>query len=393
MVAPCRGLNQKGKPVPPIEASEHADMIRRRRRAAGVRMPIHQQRSSVMDTERAPDPGVEAYGPATISGEKVLELRRLYQRWLQELWPPETVQANDNPTMDLGYEPSRAGGRFWLARHERGASIGCLSAAPPSRDNQQVGIWVYVAPDWRGRGIGRRLLRSVNGFLRDEAIGGIQVRTSSKIPSGETFAERLQGEVFIRRHIHEAVLSEMDVELLRARSHAFRDPGLTLEVREGRYSVRDLEDLAVLRASIYSTYGFTRSAAEVRGSLLDFESIMERRGLRRIAVLAREKSTETVVGIAETIWNPESPLLLSDWYEAVARPWKGRRLAAGLTATLLLEVMARFSTVSVVRIGMHESARWLHARAEIIGFRPRHLETRWTISRQAIQRYLTPSGR
>ena len=286
-------------------------------------------------------------------------------------------------------QQGRGLGTLLLARHRSGDPAGCLTIEVPAPNSRTVGGWLYVPPDWRGRGVGRELLREAGSLLDDVGIEAVKACTVSTIPAAEALARRLEGRIVMSRQIHEAVLAEMDTELLRWRSETRRDPDVRVQVFEGRYPRDDMDDLAALRASIYSVHGHELTRPQVLQTLLEFESVMERRGLRRVAVLAREDGAGRVVGIAEAIWNPESPRLLSDWHVALVKERHGRKVGGALIVTLLLEVMQRLPTVRVVRIATHKAASPVHRRLESIGLVPRHEETHWTISTEAIRTYVS----
>jgi len=209
------------------------------------------------------------------------------------------------------------------------------------------------------------------------------------MPGGAALSESLGGRRVISREIYEVVVDQLDLSTLRSRRDSYLAPDIRLEVWMGPYLRSDIDTLAALRNSIYATYGIGLSVSAVRESLIAVEPIFERRGIRRVAVLARDPN-DAVVGIVETMWNPNSPRILTHWFEAVVEARRGHRLGASLTAALLLEIVARWPTVAVVRIGMHHAARAIHRRTEEIGFRYRHAETEWVAPTDAI---LSPVSR
>lgn len=334
------------------------------------------------------DERVTVHRPDPAEAGHHADLRSLYDQWLREVWPAETREANDNPRVDLELRPAGGPGTLWVATDRESASpCACLFIAPTDADRQSAASWLYVDPAHRRMGIAGRLLRRASRFVEREGISRLRARTTSNVSGGEALLRHLGGRVLISRRIFEAIVGDMDFDQLEWRSESFLQSDVRLEVYDGAYPSTDLDDLTALRSSIYRTYGLNLTDWAVQQTLIEFESIMVRRSLRRIGVFARESSTGRIVGIAETIWNPDSPAVLTDWFEAVVHSRRGRRLGAGLTAALLLEVRKRLPMVSVVRIGMHHSARSLHARTEEIGFHDRHSETQWIVLGEQIRAY------
>ncbi|MGD2046076.1 MAG: GNAT family N-acetyltransferase [Gemmatimonadota bacterium] len=315
------------------------------------------------------------------------ELGALYSSWLREIWPATTAEAHRRLEVDLGIEPGTSGGHVWIARRPDGGAVGGLTVAEPGQNGASVPCWLFVQPEWRGRGIARELLSCLGRFSRRAGVSGATVTTTSSAPAGARLAERLAGAILMRRRMYEVEVGDLERNLLRSRSRTFLADDLALEIFEGPYPEGDLRELAGLRGAIYRTYGHDLGESDVLRSFEDFDRVAAELGLRRIGALARERTPgHQAVGLVETIWDPRGPAVLAGWQEAVVPRRRGARLGASLTAALLLEVERRLPEVRVIRFGTHEDAYGLHGRAEKIGFEPRHRETRWRISSEALQR-------
>ena len=205
-------------------------------------------------------------------------------------------------------------------------------------------VWGGVRRDWRRRGVGSALLRPVLAFMRER---GKAVAT--------LWAEQTEGHAFLTAI--GAVQKQLEVEnrLLLAGLdwdtligwEAAAPPGLQWEVHAGRVP---LDRLAALIPSFTTLVGDAPtgdletppSRYDLQGYVTGYEEA-DRSGGEHLLVMLMHG--EEVAGLCEGWWDARFPDRAYQVLTAVARPWRGQRLAKALKARMLRLVQERLPGV------------------------------------------------
>ena len=177
---------------------------------------------------------------------------------------------------------------------------------PRTQENTHlVQFDVHVAPAWRGRGVGRELLRRVAEVAKAEGRRLLMTATSERVPAGEAFLRRLGAERGMEMHTNQLVLAQLDHDLVSrwlAEGPA-RAPGFTVGFWDGPYPDDRIEAVAAL-VSVMNTAprdGLDLEDQQMTpGQLREIEQFLAAGGTERWTAYAAEG--DRLAGYTEVQW-------------------------------------------------------------------------------------------
>lgn len=252
---------------------------------------------------------------------------------------------------------------------------------------------VYVVPEMRRQGIGRRLLESVVELPLSEGRRLMMTQTSERIPAGEVGMKKLGAKMGMATHVFQLDVAELDLDQLRMWQERAQEraSGFELGLWEGPYPEADLSAIAEL----YQVMNFApHDDLELEDEhytpehLRQMEQLKFASGEVRWTMYARERASGEFAGFTEVMWNPNSPEILRQDGTGVHPRFRNKGLGRWLKAALMDKILHERPQVKRVRTTNADSnAAMLHINEEM-GFKPYQSQYFWQIEVDEVLAYL-----
>ena len=288
--------------------------------------------------------------------------------------------------------------RLWVGRTAPGVVVAqaTLALIRTAENAHLVQMDLEVAPDWRRRGLGRRLLARVTGAAASEARTALITTTYGAVPAGAAFLRRLADAPAMESHNNRLALAEVDRALLRRwQAEALtRAAGYTLGGWDGPYPEANLAEVVKLtEAANLQPLGdlqvedFRPTGEQLR----EAEAAHAARGLERWTLYVRAPDG-ALAGYTEIMWNPNRPTEVEQDMTAVWPEHRGHGLGRWLKAAMLEKLLAERPQVTHVITNNADSNGPMLRINQELGFRPYRSESLWQVEVARAQAYLRAAG-
>jgi len=307
--------------------------------------------------------------------------------------PPTTLEASINNAKGWKHIPSiqLESWHLW----EDGKIIAEIfpTARADENNNHLCNMNLYVLPEYRGKGYAKLLLSKLLDFADKHKRRLVQTHTSSRIPSGQGFAEYLNAQAGYNASENQLDLSKLDIELI--------DSWLDIETVAGKdfemgfwgdvYPDDEIQDIVELMDVMNTA---PREDLDMNDSkttpekIREFEAYMKVRGDQRWGLYVRHKESGELAGYTITIWEPETPDVLYQEDTGVLPKYRGNSLGKWLKAAMLKRVIAEKPNLKFVRTGNAASNAPMLAINHAMGFELYVSEVVWELAVDKIREYL-----
>jgi GNAT superfamily N-acetyltransferase len=266
------------------------------------------------------------------------------------------------------------------------------------RNRHVVDLGVWVLPDQRRRGIATRLLAKVIDLPLREARRLVITHSTSTVPAGAAFLERIGARMGLAMHEHDLDLATLDRGLIerwieQGEQRAGGEFGLGWWDNE--YPESSIEEIAAMFDALnraprgdLDLEDFQWTVEELR----EFERWDRATGNEIWTLYARHRATGRIAGWTEVGWHPNRPHILEQRGTGVFPEFQGRGLGKWLKAAMLERVMRERPQVQHVRTAnAFENAPML-AINTTLGFRPHFSRYTWQVETERVVAYLGERG-
>ena len=284
----------------------------------------------------------------------------------------------------------------WAAWDPAGAVLGSARIMTEDRaENQHLAVFsAGVLPGARRSGLGKALLERVaaEAGVRERTV--LLAATDSRVPSGEEFVRKLDGQMGVVTHAMELSTARVDVKLLRRWSRRSRERAgwFELGLWEGPYPDDALNAIVPLLTEIMNAE--PRGELEVEDDswspeqLRQIEAALWERNLQRSAIYAREANTGEYAGYTEIYPTARRPELIVQGLTGVAARFRDRGIGRWLKAAMLARILERLPDVRTVRTSVGESNAAMLRINQELGFEIAGDTTHWQLRIEDVRSYL-----
>ncbi len=218
-------------------------------------------------------------------------------------------------------------------------------------------------------------------------------QTSSFVPDGQGFAERVGATKGLEETTSQLVLKALDKKLLSSwldladsQAHDFE-----MGFWGGRYPEADIDAVAEL-FNVMNTAPRDDLEMEDRQTkpeqLREMEAYEMARGVERRVLYVRHKPSQNLAGFTVTYWYPEEPENLDQQATGVLPEYRGNRLGRWLKAAMIQKVLTERPVVKRIRTGNANSNAPMLAINTELGFKLYKSDVVWQLEMTKLKGYL-----
>ncbi len=272
--------------------------------------------------------------------------------------------------------------------------VGEVSFLRVDQNRHVVDFSIGVLPEYRGRGLARRLLARIVEVPRREDRRLMLAWTTSTIAVGEAFMKRMGARIGQATHINQLDLHDLNRDLLKAwqASAAERASGFDLGVWTEGYPEESIELVVAVFEAMNSAPTDNLEVDDEHwtpAQLRQFEAADRARGRERWTMYARDRKTGRLAGMTEVAWHPNRPEIIDQQMTGVLPEYQGRGLGRWLKAAMLEKILRDRPQVRRIRTGNADSNDAMLKINRELGFKPFQAHCRWQLETEKVLAYLT----
>lgn len=293
--------------------------------------------------------------------------------------------------------PSAKENTAWIASDGSSGRLLALGQADIflTGDNPRL-LWfnMEVLPDFRGGGIGRRLLALIAQHARSRNRTLLMVECNDRQPAGLAFLKRIGATQGLLESMNQLRISDLDRGLVQRwlEQTAPLKTDFELGTWDQPYPDDRLQDIADLFQVVANDQPRDRLQLEdinytptlIRG----FDDEQRAGGDVRWTLYAVSRPDGRLAGITEVYWNPSRPAILWQGFTGVLPAYRNRGLGRWLKAEMLTKVLRQRPGIQVIRAGNAESNAPMLKLNRALGFRRHVAWATWQVELQSVESYL-----
>jgi GNAT superfamily N-acetyltransferase len=262
-----------------------------------------------------------------------------------------------------------------------------------TKDNQHL-VWceIEVLPEYRRRGLARRLLALVADVAQKEKRSILITSTDSAIPAGEAFLKRLGARPGMHSRTNQLALADLDRELMRRWQGQAPMDKFLLGLWEGAFPETEIDAIVAMKNAIVNT--MPRENLELEDRQITKEEVRQKevslakRKVIRWTMYAKHRATGELAGYTEVFWEVSQPETLRQGDTGVYPKYREHGLGRWLKAAMIERVLRERPQVKRIRTGnANSNAPMLKINYEL-GFKPYKDWTTWQVELGHVLEYL-----
>lgn len=261
-------------------------------------------------------------------------------------------------------------------------------------ENQHVLMGtVEVLPEYRHRGLGKKLFGKLVQLAIDKERRLIMMQTYSTAPAGEVFMKRIRAKPGLATHINQLRVLDVDSKLMQQWINQAHSRAAVFELGFWDAAYPD-EEIDVIAKLWDLTNQAPRGELEFKDvhmsadELRQMEKMYFARGIQRWTFYVKEKSSKKFAGYTETMWNPNRPMLLEQGFTGVFPEFRGKGLGRWLKAAMIEKILNDRPQVQFIRTQNADINEHMLKINNQMGFKPYISSTIWQIETQQAKEYV-----
>lgn len=329
---------------------------------------------------------ITVFEPREASGEEFIALVAFRNRIRAEQLPDDPpIPASEYLLRMQNISPAMKSHIWvvWNAARTEVLASGGLDYNVNGENQESANIRIAVLPEFRRRGIGRRLLALIAQRAQRENRRLLFAHTS-RVEAGHKFIIDLGATRSLDSHIDQLTLSDLHAEVVKGwlENSGARVHGFELLFWSGTYPEEHIKAIAELHNVINHQ---PRGGLEIED--IDFTPehvrVIEYRafnsGAKRWSMCAREKATGKFAGFTQVYWHPNRPALVQQSFTGVFPEYRNRGLGRWLKLAMLEKVMRERPEVKFIRTDNANSNAAIRRVNALLGFKPYSSNCLWQI--------------
>ena len=281
----------------------------------------------------------------------------------------------------------------WDLDHTHIIALGQIQVMRMEENQHLAQFSIEVLPEYRRRGLGKRLLAFVTEKAVQENRRLLLTDTNGRIPAGEAFMNRLGASKGLEGHINQLKISDVHRDLItlwQARAHE-KASDFTIGFWEGAYPEEHIAEIAQLMEVMNQQPFGTLEVEEMHYTpeqLRQIEQSMFSDGTQRWTCYAHESASGTFAGFTFVVWNPNRPDVMQQGDTGVWPHYRNRGLGRWLKAAMLDKILKERPQVKFIRTGNADNNEAMLKINQELGFQPYMSNTMWQMETLQVQKYL-----
>lgn len=271
----------------------------------------------------------------------------------------------------------------------------CEIAVEHVDDNKHLAYFhIEVDPEYRCRGLGRKMLGMLLPFAKEQARTLLMTRTSDRIPAAALFMERIGARKGLESHTNQLKTAEFNHNLLERwlKNTEKLISEFDLGLWDGPVPEQHIVEMAALIEELANDQPRDELQMEdmkiTPENLREVEKFFFGKGEKRWILYTTDKTDGRFVGLTEVFWSPNRPGILNQGFTAVFPSYRNRGLGRWLKATMMKRILDQRPEVQFIRTGnANSNAPMLKINNEM-GFKPYIANTVWQVEVAQVERYL-----
>lgn len=270
---------------------------------------------------------------------------------------------------------------LWLAAGPGGEAAGYAECnLEDLEENRHLAFCdLYVAPQWRRRGLGSRLLGRLVECAQANGRRTLISSIDDPIPAGLAFTRQVGGESGLEMHYRQLELAQVDRARLldwRQRAAGLRESGaFELMQFEQRYPEDRLEQICRMIESMNEAPRGSLDMADQKWTpelLRQMDAFNQQRGVDRWTMAVYHEPSGVFAGYTEILLPPDKPQAGYQGATSVRPEFRNQGLGRWLKAEMALKVLAERPQIRYLRTSNADvNAPMLKINAEM-GFKIHH---------------------
>ncbi len=282
----------------------------------------------------------------------------------------------------------------WEPGNRRMVGLAAVDAEYTGDNMHLADFAVEVLPEYRGRGLGRKLLGYIPSFARTHNRRLLAAQTNERVPAGGDFMRRIGGRVGFEARDSQLILADVDRSLIAAwmsRAGSLHQD-FRLQLWEGPVPEEYLRSYTAVIQELINDAPHDalelEDSTHVDKTFRPFEAWEVAGGRSRWTLVAIHRADDRVVGMTDVVWSPERPGVIEQHGTGTARAFRNRGIGRWMKATMLDKILSELPRARVIRTGNAGSnAPMLKINVEL-GYKPFIARTIWQVETEAVEKYL-----
>ncbi|MBV7339017.1 GNAT family N-acetyltransferase [Chloroflexi bacterium TSY] len=337
---------------------------------------------------------IRLFEPAQATQNDWVALTKLFNIRRKEAWPDDPPRPVESTIKNMSNIPEFVHFTFWwiwdgdkpIAYAEAGAEIG--------ESNQHLGWFgIYVHPAYRGKKIAGQLLRLIVPVIEDENRTLVHGWSSSSVPAGGTFLERLGGKMGLQFDTNQLNIVDVDHALMQSwvDRAAERAADLELGLWDGLYPEDEYDAILAMQEIMNSAPTDELDVEDWKMTvehLRESEASFAKRDTTRWTLYARDVATGDIAGYTQIYWDLDNPENAGQGDTGVSPKYRQRGIGRWLKAAMIQRVIDKLPQVKRIRTGNATSNDAMLKINHEMGFKLVHNAYCWEIDLEQLQTFV-----